>query len=94
MEEIAGLVHQAADRSTGEAGRKKLIDGLRDLANGLETPDDTTQRVMYSHLQIAAVRIGIDLKVFDLLVASKDAMTVDQLQQKTGAAPALLGTSA
>ena len=36
-------------------------------------------------------RIGIDLKLFELLAASDNPMTLDQLQQKTGAAPILLG---
>ena len=93
MEEVADLIHHIAGRDGGEASRKELIDGLRNLANGLETADDTMQRVMYAHLQITAVRIGVDLKIFDLLVASKDAMTVNQLLQKTRAAPTFLGRS-
>ena len=35
----------------------------------------------------------MDLKLFDLLAAASDPMTVEQLQRKTGAAPVLLGRS-
>lgn len=92
MEEVISSVNRLASE-TNEAGRKKLIDGLRDIANSLETPDDTLQRLMYMHLQIASVRIGIDLKLFDLLSASTEPLTVEQLRQKTGAAPVFLGLS-
>jgi len=43
------------------------------------------------NLQLAGVRIGIDLKLFELLSESPGPMTQEQLAQKTGAAPVLLG---
>lgn len=33
--------------SADEAGRMKVIDGLRDLAISIESPEDTMQRIMY-----------------------------------------------
>jgi demethylsterigmatocystin 6-O-methyltransferase len=38
---------QALAKMVDEAGRKTLLDGLRDLSYSLETPQDTAQRVMY-----------------------------------------------
>lgn len=46
---------------------------------------------LFQHLEIAAVRIGIDLKLFDLLATTDYSLTVAELHQKTGAAPLLLG---
>lgn len=42
-------------------------------------------------MQLAAIRVGLDLKLFDLLGESRDPVTVDELATKTGAAPTLLG---
>ncbi|KAI4287906.1 MAG: hypothetical protein L6R35_002829 [Caloplaca aegaea] len=94
---MEAVIHQAkhlADTSD-ELGRKKLIDEFRDLSYSLETPDETLHRIIYSetfqiantkpqHLQISIVRIGVDLKLFDLIAASERPMTVDELQIKTG----------
>ena len=45
------------------------------------------------NLQIASVRIGINLKLFETLAGSVDPMTLDQLIAKTGADSVLLGKS-
>jgi demethylsterigmatocystin 6-O-methyltransferase len=37
------------------------------------------------------VKIGIDLKIFELVAASDNSVTLDHLQTKTGAAKTLLG---
>lgn len=34
-------------RTAGEADRRKLLDGVRDLAYSLESPKDTTDRIMF-----------------------------------------------
>lgn len=38
---------KAEAANADEAGRKKLIDDLRDLSIELETPWDSMQRIMY-----------------------------------------------
>ena len=43
------------------------------------------------NLEISAVRIGIDLKLFELLAANEGPMNLEQLQEKTGVASVLLG---
>lgn len=35
-----------------EAGRKKIIDGLRDLAFSIESSQDTMQRIMFQVLNL------------------------------------------
>jgi demethylsterigmatocystin 6-O-methyltransferase len=37
------------------------------------------------------IRVGLDLKLFDILVENKAPLTVDELASKTGVAPTLLG---
>lgn len=46
MEKMIEYVTSAAN-TADEAGRKAIIDGLRDLAISLETPWDSMQRIMY-----------------------------------------------
>jgi demethylsterigmatocystin 6-O-methyltransferase len=36
-------------------------------------------------------KIGVDLKIFQILKESEDPVTVSQLAEKSGAAPGLLG---
>ncbi|KAI0876258.1 O-methyl transferase B [Hypoxylon argillaceum] len=48
--------------------RTSLIADLHELANSLETPDDTLHRYGAMNLQTAAVKIGFDLGLFKLLV--------------------------
>jgi hypothetical protein len=37
------------------------------------------------------IRVGIDLKIFDLLADSQSPLSLEQLTQATGADPVLLG---
>lgn len=46
MDDLAAHV-KAAAATADEAGRKKIIDDLRDLSIELETPWDSMQRIMY-----------------------------------------------
>lgn len=46
MDAIITQVHDLA-KTADEAGRKKILDSLRDLSYSLETREDTAQRVMY-----------------------------------------------
>ena len=40
---------------------------------------------------MAIMRIGVDLNLFEILSNSTDTLSVQQLADKTGAAPLLLG---
>jgi demethylsterigmatocystin 6-O-methyltransferase len=46
MEAIIDQAKRVASNAN-ENERKKIIDDLRDLSYSLETPDDTSQRIMY-----------------------------------------------
>lgn len=46
MENIINQIKSLA-KGADEAGRRKILDGLRDLALSLETPQDTMQRISY-----------------------------------------------
>ncbi|PCG99020.1 O-methyltransferase, family 2 [Penicillium occitanis (nom. inval.)] len=90
MDSIVEQVQKLA-ATADEAGRKKLLDSLRDLSYAIETPYDTLQRFAGLHLQITVARIGVDLGIFDALNETKEPLSVVTLAEKTGAAPELLG---
>ncbi|RAL03139.1 S-adenosyl-L-methionine-dependent methyltransferase [Aspergillus ibericus CBS 121593] len=90
MDQIVAQIQSLA-RSGDEATRKTIIDTLSNLSYSLETPQDTMQRISYLHLQPALVRVGLDLKLFNILSESKEPLTTEQLVAKTNAAPILLG---
>lgn len=46
MDRFLSLAKTLAD-GTDEAGRKKVLDTLRDVAYSIESPEDTIQRVMF-----------------------------------------------
>ncbi|KAL8793067.1 MAG: hypothetical protein Q9195_004379 [Heterodermia aff. obscurata] len=72
------------------AGRIKMLEKLRGLSYSIETSDDTAKRLLYSNFQLAAIRIGIDLKLFDILDESTRPLTTSQLAKATGAIPEFL----
>ncbi|PWY86728.1 S-adenosyl-L-methionine-dependent methyltransferase [Aspergillus heteromorphus CBS 117.55] len=84
MEALAAHVRSLA-QSGDEKQRKDIIDSLRSLRNSIETSDDTVQRFTFYNMQLAGLRIGINLKLFELLAESKTPLTVTQLSEKTGA---------
>lgn len=43
------------------------------------------------NLQLAALRVGVDLKLFNHLAGQEDPLTVAQLSERTGADQTLLG---
>jgi hypothetical protein len=45
------------------------------------------------NLQLAIIRVGVDLKLFEMLASNKSPMTVERLAQRTGADMVLLGES-
>lgn len=81
---------EALARETDEHGRKQLIDKLHDLAISLEQPQDSAQRLLFSQFPLAAVRVGCDLKLFDLLSKTEQPTTVDELASTTGVQPKLM----
>ncbi|KAF7589009.1 hypothetical protein BBP40_004940, partial [Aspergillus hancockii] len=82
MEPIAAQVQQLAARAD-DVGRQQIIVALRNLSYSLESPDDTMQRIMHYHLQIASVCVGVDLKLFDKLSEGLTPLTAEELSRKT-----------
>ncbi|MCJ1423356.1 hypothetical protein MMC29_001239 [Sticta canariensis] len=76
--------------SLDDVGRQKILEGLRNLALSIERPEDSFQRIGYLQLQIAVVRVGIDLKLFNLLCEHNDSLNLEELTKHTGADPTLL----
>ncbi|PQE17125.1 O-methyl transferase B protein [Rutstroemia sp. NJR-2017a BBW] len=90
MDALIPQVKQLAEKAD-ESTRRQLIDQLHELAYSLESSDDTMQRLTYRQLEIVMIRVGEDLKVFELLASSESPLTVEKLSKETGAAPTLLG---
>ncbi|MCJ1313932.1 hypothetical protein MMC25_007612 [Agyrium rufum] len=90
MEALFGQIKQLASTASVDT-RKTIITGLRDLMYSLESPDDTLQRLMFLPLEPAMVRVGIDMKLFNILTEKKEPQTIAELAQATGADPTLVG---
>ena len=71
--------------------RQALLSQLQALQLELERPDDTIKRVMFLNCQMALVRVGIDLKIFNVLTESKGDSTVTEIAEKTGGDASLVG---
>jgi demethylsterigmatocystin 6-O-methyltransferase len=90
MEALVDHVRTLAQSSDAKA-RREILDQLQSLSHSIESPDDTIQRFSFLNFQLAGFRIGTDLKLFNILTESAGPLTVDQLSERTGANPALLG---
>ncbi|RAH68674.1 S-adenosyl-L-methionine-dependent methyltransferase [Aspergillus aculeatinus CBS 121060] len=83
MEALFQQVRSLA-QSGDEEQRKDVLDSLQRLRNSIEKPDDTS-------LQMAALRVEIDLSLFSSLAESEKPLAVGELSDKTGADPIFLG---
>ncbi|MCJ1245385.1 hypothetical protein MMC30_002589 [Trapelia coarctata] len=77
-----------------ESARRKLRDAARNLSIAMEAPGDTIHRIGTLRLQSAMARIGIALKLFDIL-ANSDAVPLSSnaLAEKTNVDPVLMSTA-
>lgn len=90
MDAIRGQIRDLFAKAD-EEGRKKIQEELRELQTSLDTEWDMLVRVSSGFMQMALVKIGIDLRIFETLANSAEPVTLDQLAEKSGAAPTLLG---
>ena len=90
METLISQIKTLAS-SADEAARRALLDALVDLQNQLEAPSDTLSRLYGLQLIPTVARIGVDLKLFEILAESDKPQDVATLAKETGAAPVLLG---
>lgn len=87
MEHSFGEIRKLAARD--DESRRSTITALRDLANSLETTNDTIHRYGHMNLQTATVKIGIDLGLFKLLSQSSSPLSVEELSQRLSNDPTL-----
>lgn len=90
MEALVDHVRTAA-KGWDAKTRREAIDQLQSLSRSIESADDTIQRFSFLNIQLAGLRIGADLKLFNFLAESSSPLTVDELSQKTEADPVFLG---
>ncbi|RHZ59421.1 uncharacterized protein CDV56_108622 [Aspergillus thermomutatus] len=78
-----------------EHERKVLLQACDDLRSTYETPLETSFRVLFSSHQAMALRLGVDMKLFDAIAKRSSRgdgshFNVQQLADDTGADPALV----
>ncbi|KAI1499014.1 S-adenosyl-L-methionine-dependent methyltransferase [Biscogniauxia marginata] len=95
---LSSIVDYLEDLATNTSGlpediyangelRKRLISAIRRLVPELETPADTSQRVLYDVFELSAARIGMDLNIFIILSRSDEALSTLELARRTGKEP-------
>ncbi|KAI1499972.1 S-adenosyl-L-methionine-dependent methyltransferase [Biscogniauxia marginata] len=65
-----------------DAIRRRLRDAGRKLSLALEARTDAIHRIAYSPMQLALARVGVDIRLFELLMASHGS-TSSELALKT-----------
>ncbi|PCG98857.1 O-methyltransferase, family 2 [Penicillium occitanis (nom. inval.)] len=90
MEALVDHVKTLA-KSCNAKTRREILDQLQSLCHSIESPDDTVQRISFLNLQLAGLRIGADLKLFNILSESSSPLTIDQISKNTKANAVLLG---
>ncbi|KAH8433916.1 uncharacterized protein LDX57_011552 [Aspergillus melleus] len=86
LDQIRTLAHHGDEKQ-----RQEILDSLQSLRNSIEQPNDTVQRFTFYNLQLAALRVGVNLKLFSSLEGGQAPLTVAQLSEKTGADSVFLG---
>ncbi|KAJ5654443.1 hypothetical protein N7490_001446 [Penicillium lividum] len=80
--------------SLEESERRQLLQACDKLKNQLETPLDIVARLVFSGHQAIALRLGVDLKLFDAIAAKvgrpDGSVKIDELAEETGAEPLLI----
>ncbi|KAJ6036486.1 hypothetical protein N7540_000765 [Penicillium herquei] len=91
--DVANLIKHAnavADKlpDLAECERRQLLQACDRLKTKLETPFDTLARLVFSPHQAIALRLGVDLKLFDAIAAkaghSNGLVSLDELVEATG----------
>ena len=88
LETLASSVPQ--DLAENLPLRTRFLEAATKLIPELETPRDTSQRLLYGPCELTGAKIGVDLGIFALLVSTDKALTTSHLAEKTGANADLL----
>ncbi|KAJ5636622.1 uncharacterized protein N7484_009935 [Penicillium longicatenatum] len=80
--------------SLEESERRQLLQACDKLKNKFESPFELASRLVFSGHQAIALRLGIDLKLFDVIAAQAGqcdaSVNVSKLAEETGAEPLLI----
>ncbi|KAL3444472.1 S-adenosyl-L-methionine-dependent methyltransferase [Aspergillus insuetus] len=89
MDDIIVQIRALAS-GTDVAGRAKLQNALREVLSELESPHDILVQLFNAHLNIATVRLAIDLGLFKLLSSQRQEWYVEEMAEKLDASPQML----
>ncbi|KAJ5586919.1 uncharacterized protein N7459_002684 [Penicillium hispanicum] len=99
---VANLIHTLQSMAEAETvsaleeqERKQLLQACDQLKSKLESPIDLTTRLIFSGHQAMALRLGVDLKLFDAMAAKANQSTnglvhIDELAEEIHAEPLLI----
>ncbi|MCJ1396940.1 hypothetical protein MMC11_000132 [Xylographa trunciseda] len=71
--------------------RSELLQAAKRLVADLESPGDICERVVYQYVEIASIKVAIDLGIFKILTAAHGPKSVEELAKETKADPVLMG---
>ncbi|KAF1957702.1 S-adenosyl-L-methionine-dependent methyltransferase [Byssothecium circinans] len=97
MADIAELTKQIASLAASppadlsEEARFGLYTAISQARDAFMSPLDATVRFSFGVYETAAVRLGIDLKLFDIAVPAGGPLTVSELAEKASADAQLVG---
>lgn len=69
----------------------KVLNRMRDIAISLEDGQESAPRLLDGPFELMMIRIGVDLKIFNLLSEATKPLTVREISQANGAGVQLLG---
>ncbi|KAL9120609.1 MAG: hypothetical protein Q9187_002835 [Circinaria calcarea] len=73
--------------------RSKLRKAVTKLSLALEEPGDVLERISMQFMEVVAIRIAINLGLFQILLKSEKPKSLAELATETGADATLLGMS-
>ncbi|KAF2228380.1 S-adenosyl-L-methionine-dependent methyltransferase [Viridothelium virens] len=87
-----GVIGASLRQGTAEdqRAREDSIREVRKLMLSLENEDNTLERVCFQLWEIAAIRIGIDLNIFEILQTATGPMKAEDVAKATNADPLLI----
>ncbi|MCJ1292578.1 hypothetical protein MMC34_004129 [Xylographa carneopallida] len=79
------------DTAQNVRARSELLQAAKKLVADLESPGDICERVVYQYVEIASIKVAIDLGIFQILEAAHGRKSVAELAEKTKVDPVLMG---
>jgi hypothetical protein len=99
MADVAELSKQltalaaAPPANLSEEARSGLFAAINQARDAFMSPLDAALRFSFGVYETAAVRLAIDLKLFDFAVSAGEPFTVTEIAEKIGADAQLVGRS-